>query len=56
MPERADEIVVTILLFEVAEAAGGVVQGDKGEYYDASGNPIRSLSEIEMGKFAIAAH
>jgi hypothetical protein len=28
--------------FKVAKALGGVVQGDEGEHYDASGNPTRS--------------
>jgi len=40
MPRRANEIVLMLLLFEVAEALRGI--GDEGEYYDASGNPIRS--------------
>lgn len=33
---------VVVKMFKVAKALGGVVQGDEGEYYDASGNPIRS--------------
>src|SRR5215469_11931595 len=28
-----------VKMFKVAEALQGVVQGDAGEYYDASGNP-----------------
>jgi hypothetical protein len=33
---------VLVKMFKVAKALGAVVQGDQGEYYDASGNPIRS--------------
>ena len=29
-----------VKMFKVAEALRGVVQGDEGEYYDASGNPV----------------
>ena len=30
-------------MFKVAKALEGVVQGDEGECYDASGNPIRAV-------------
>ncbi len=29
-----------VKMFKVAEALQGVVQGDEGEYYNASGNPV----------------
>jgi len=31
-----------VKMFKVANALGGVVQSDEGEYCDVSGNPIRS--------------
>src|SRR5215475_9099986 len=31
-----------VKMFKIAEALRGLVQGDEGECYDASGNPIRS--------------
>jgi hypothetical protein len=46
-----------LLLFKVAEALGGVVQGMRvNATMPQATHPVRSLREIGMGKFEIEAH